>query len=863
MILAMDVIVTHENADFDAVAAQLAASKLYAEAVPILPRRLNRNVRDFLTLYGDSLPFVHHDERALHAVQRIIAVDCQTVPALKGSGGATAVHIIDHHPFDKPLPANATYEGAELGAATSWLVQKLMHAHVTLRRIEATLMLLGVFEDTGSLTYNGTRLEDFQAATWLFGQGADLDVVHVFLHQSLTDRQRELYQSLLYAAHAVDMAGYSIVIASVRAGAHVEEVSTLAHYLGDIFEDDALFVLVQMDAHVQLVARSLNDAIDVGAIAKALGGGGHARASAALIRAAAPEEVEHRLLAACRAIIHPRLNAGQVMSRSVRTLTPATTIAAADELMRRYGHEGFPVVAEGGVFVGLVTRRDIDRAVQHRLTDTPVSAYMHKGEVKVSPGEPLDRVHAIMIARGLGQVPVVDDGHLVGIVTRTDIIRRLGRTPSAESYSDIEARLEAALPEDVLILLRAAGTVASKKGFLLYAAGGFVRDLLLGLPNLDIDLVVEGNAIAMAKSMASRFGGHVHAHPRFGTAKWLLAGSSFISLQSLDFISARREYYTHPTALPVIENSSIQQDLHRRDFTINTLAICLDDRRFGQLLDFFGGVEDLRSGTVRVLHNLSFVEDPTRVLRAVRYEQRLNFHIEPRSEELVADALGLLRRVSGERITNELMLTLAEREPEKAIRRLASLGVLHAIHPDLAYDESLGAQFVRLRGALERTTPLDYLGTMIAPLPIETVLSIAQRLSLSKAQVEFLEHVNRGTRTLSQLAAADLPASHIVHLLEPFRIDALALIAALSDNSAVRERLARFCSEWRLVKPQLDGDSLRALGIPPGPIFREILANLRDARLDGALSSRSEEETLARALASRATTVPIATEVQT
>ena len=437
-------------------------------------------------------------------------------------------------------------------------------------------------------------------------------------------------------------------------------------------------------------------------------------------------------------------------------------------------------------------------------------------------------------------------------------------TGSNETFQaeDIEAKLRMSLPDDILILLQAAGTVASKKGFRLYVVGGFVRDLLLGMPNLDIDLVVEGSAIAMAKAMANRFGGEVRGHPRFGTAKWLLEGSSFTSLPALDFVGVRRESYAHPGALPDVEPGSIEQDLLRRDFSINTLAICLNDGCFGQLLDLFGGVVDLRSGAIRVLHDLSFVDDPTRMLRAARYEARLNFSIESRSERLLIDALPLLPRISGGRLTRELMLTLAEREPEKALRRLAALGVLDVIHPGLVFDELIGARFGRLRGARERPAALDYLALHTLELPAEIIVSLAQRLSLTKADTEYLTRSSQAYRILPQLASDGLTASQVVHLLEPFRNGALSTVSNLADSPIVQERLARYLSEWCTVKSELDGDDLRALGVPPGPVYREILRSLRDARLDGAIGSRAEEEKMARTLAERAAHVAILREVQ-
>ncbi|MBI5877155.1 MAG: CBS domain-containing protein [Chloroflexi bacterium] len=840
----MNIIVTHEHADFDAAASLFAAAKLYPAATPYLPRRVNRNVHDFLTLYGDSLRYARLDDRPLHGLQRVIVVDTQAAPSLKGISRATGLHFIDHHPFGKDLPAGATHEGFAAGSTTTLLVSQLMQARTPVSPIEATLFMLGVYEDTGALTYGGTGLEDFRAATWLFEQGANLDIVHDFLHHPLTPLQRELYQSLLQSARFVEFAGHTVMIAPARVTHYVEEISTLAHHLRDLYDCDALFVLVQEDDSVQVVARSTSDAIDVGAIAGELGGGGHARAAAALMRGASLDSVERRLQHALGAHVRPMVTAGQIMSRSVSTLTPDMPMRDAEMLMKRYGHEGFPVVGANSEVLGLLTRREIDRAVQHGLGDQPVSAYMHKGAMTVGPDDTVERARAIMLSRGVGQVPVVVDGRLTGIITRTDLIKLWGRTQTPLPEIDVVRMLERALPDEVLILLKAAGSVAHKKQFSLYVVGGFVRDLLVSEPNFDIDLVVEGNAIALAKAMAKRFGGHVHIHARFGTAKWMLEGSSFSALASLDFITARREYYTHPTALPQVESSSIQQDLHRRDFTINTLAICLDEMRFGQLLDFFGGVGDLRAKLVRVLHNLSFVEDPTRILRAVRYEQRLGFVIEPRTAELISDALDLLPRVSGERLNNELFLIFAEAAPQKSLHRLSELSVLQAIHPELRADPALERLFAQVRAAWPDAPPVVYLGVLTRDLPLASAESIGRRLALSKSQEAFIAELNTLHREEARIAEVARP-SGLVRLLEPFGDDALRAAELLSDQPAVCAAIRRYRAELRAVKPALTGDRLIALGMKRGPVFRDILEALRDARLDGAVTTTAEEERLA------------------
>src|SRR5450756_606038 len=245
--------------------------------------------------------------------------------------------------------------------------------------------------------------------------------------------------------------------------------------------------------------------------------------------------------------------------------------------------------------------------------------------------------------------------------------------------------LSDALPPAMNELLLSARDAAQAEGASLYLVGGFVRDLLLGQPTMDLDLVVEGNAIAVADRLAVLRGGRVRSHSRFGTAKVIFDDSPPGTPVSLDLVTARTEFYERPTVLPQVEWSSIRQDLYRRDFTINTMAICLDRERYGELLDYYVGERDLQNGQVRVLHNLSFVEDPTRILRAVRFEQRLAFQIEERTAELIDDAVELLDHVTGERLRHELYLLLAEAQPEKGLERLEQFGALVHIHPDLRF----------------------------------------------------------------------------------------------------------------------------------------------------------------------------------
>lgn len=855
----MEVILTHENTDFDAIAAMLGAAKLYPKAYPVVPRRPNRNVRDFLTLYWEELPFIRLEDLPRRRIKRAILVDTQRVTQIRGMREDTEIRIIDHHPLTRELTERMAYRGGDTGATTTILVEEISEASIPLSPIEATLMLLGIYEDTGSLSYTSTTPRDVRCAAWLLEQGANLDVVNDFLHHPLTDQQRRLYEQLIENAEVKRFAGQSVVIATATVPGYVEEISTLAHKVRDLFEPDAAFLLVKLEDRVQLVARSTSDAIDVAEVARHFGGGGHGRAAAALIRDGDLRETHQKLLKLLEEHVKPRITVKEIMSYgAVRTLSPETTIEQAAAEARRYGHEGFPVVKDGQL-VGIITRGEIDKALQHGLGDAAVETYMHKGAISVSPDDSIEGLQQVMMEHGLGQVPVVQKGKIIGIVTRTDLIKLWSAPPRPARAAQIAQRLERALPAPLLTLLHKASQTAGEMGYSLYIVGGFVRDLLLGVTDsVDMDLVVDGDAIALARRLAARYGGRVHAHSRFGTAKWMLKDQV-----SLDFTTARTEFYEHPTALPSVERGSIKSDLHRRDFTINTMAICLDEAHYGQLLDFYGGEQDLERGYIRVLHSLSFVEDPTRILRAVRLEQRLGFRIEERTEELIDDALDLLDRVSGDRIRHELTLIFQEAEPERCLARLEELGVLAQIHPALRYNDWLEERFKRLRRDLARweamsgqpeqrrrraPEPILYLALLAFPLTAQEMEELSARLKLPSDEANLLRQVASLRQVAPQLAEPGLSRSAICRLLEPYSSRALFLLWITSDEERARQRLELYQRELRHVKPELDGTYLKGLGVPPGPIYRRILGALRDARLDGQVTSRAEEEALVREL---------------
>ena len=642
-------------------------------------------------------------------IERVTLVDTQSLPSIKGASSRTQVHVVDHHP---PSPQRDPAWSADLqplGSTTTLLVEALQEASLVPDLVGSTLLLMGIYEDTGSLSYAGTTSRDLLACAWLLEQGASLAIADDFLNHPLSAEQRRLYDRLFDSAQTHTFHGLSIVIACASAEGMQDEISTLAHKLRDLFDPAGLFVLVALNGMVQLVARSTSDAVDVASLAEHFGGGGHNRAAAALIRGRRPEDVRDELLQLLEATLRPALTVGEIMSREPQLLAPSVRVADAAERMQRFGHEGYPVVEDGRV-VGLLTRRAVDRAMAHTMGGRPVSSVMEAGSVTVSPSDSVQHLQRVMIQHDWGQVPVADpaDGQIIGIVTRTDLLRTLAAEASGPRPASLGPRLEAVLVPERLALLRLAARQAEAQGAAIYIVGGFVRDLVLGVPSVDFDLVVEGDAIALARGLAEAFGGRVSSHrnsaPPSGMSTRASRGPAASGRQALGRRGARPARFARPghradrdstrtrRRCPRWQRGSIKLDLHRRDFTINTLALRLDGRHYGELLDPWGGGRDLHDRTIRVLHSISFIDDPTRMLRAARLEQRLGFAIEPRTLELMQQAMPLLARVSGERVRDELALILEEACAGSILSRLQGLGLLSAIHPALAWDAWLEAR---------------------------------------------------------------------------------------------------------------------------------------------------------------------------
>lgn len=873
----MDVITTHVNADFDCLGAMVAAKKLYPDALMVFSGSQEKSVRDFfLKSTGYMLDFTRFKDVDLARITRLIIVDCQHSSRIGRFAEIInkpdlTVHIYDHHPSTL---GDITAQGGiirECGSSTTILAKILMEQGQQVNAVEATLMMLGIYEDTGNLTFPSSTTDDFLAAAWLLEQGANLNTVADFVSQELTSPQVSLLNDLLQSLETFSVNDVDISLAHATVDYYIGDIAVLAHMMRDMENLEAIFVVVGMGDRVYAVARSRIPEVDVGRILREFGGGGHATAASATIKDRSVMQILAELRQLLREMVNPKRTAADLMSSPVKTLPLGTTIADAREHLTRYNVNAMPVVDQGRM-VGIISRRIVEKALYHGLGNLPVDDYMHTEYLQATPETPISEIQDYIVTQHRRLVPVFESERLSGVVTRTDLLRYMyaGMQHHAEAVYDLAREKLPVRKKDVLHLmarhlskrtvqlLRDIGATADALELPIYAVGGFVRDLLLENKNSDIDVSVEGDGIFFAETFASRYGCRVKSHIKFGTAVIV-----FPDGLKIDVASTRLEYYETPGALPTVERSSLKMDLYRRDFTINTLAIRLNSADFAQLIDYFGAYRDLQDKSIRVLHNLSFVEDPTRVFRAIRFEHRLNFAIARHTENLIKNAvkMGFLDKVGGRRLLNELVHIFKFSDPLKAIQRMAGFGLLRFIQPNLV----LTAENTRIIEEAKKVISwfdLLYLGqqaeiwvvyllALTSPLSDDQFWKMCTRLAVSEHYreklIELRIHGEQVLEVMERRASQGetVMASDIYFWLSGLTPELLLYIMAKTQNDHVKKFVSLYVTKLQTISSSITGNDLKRLGLTEGPQYRKILDKILAARLNGTVQSREDELRLA------------------
>ncbi len=881
-------ITCHSNADFDALAAMCAAALIYGPCDVLFPGTQEANLQTFYQELkerpGAAPGCTFLDDRVpdFSKYGRLVAVDTRrrsrlrhVWPLLDNPG--TRIEVWDHHP-ETSDDVHAHVCHAEIcGAVTTLLIEEIQKRNIAVPRETATVLGLGIYSDTGSFSFSSVTQRDFAAAGWLLGRGMDINIISEKTAFSMTKEHIRALNALLESAQTYHINGVDVVLAEATLDSSLDDSAFLAHKMMEMEKFDILFAIGRMDDRIQIVARSRSHAVNVGAVCSAFGGGGHAYAASASVRDKTLSEVRDGILTQLYLQEEGEKTARDYMSQPAIGIEEGHTIAEADELMLHFGLKTMPVFAPmTRRCTGLIDSQITQKAISHGLAGAPLTDYMRRNLKTLPVTATLRDITTVIVGARQRLVPIVSGGSsVVGVVSRTDLINifaqepgRMNPTDRAPKSRNMGRTMRDRLPKDVLDILEKAGALGRSRQTPVYVVGGFVRDLLLKTPNHDIDLVVEGDGIGFARAFAGVLGGRVRVHKKFLTSVVIFPGAGGKE-ERVDVATARLEYYESPAALPTVEHSSIKMDLYRRDFTINALAIRLDCEPMGEIVDFFGGQKDIRDRVIRVLHTLSFVEDPTRCLRAVRFEQRYHFRIGPATEKLIKNdvSLKLLDKLSPSRLFNEFEHICAEETAILCIRRLHELGILQAIHPQLSINPDRKEMLIRTAKVMawyrllyidEEMRPwLVYFLVLCSSLTYAVTLEVFRRLGIPPALKNEVLGCREKARSLRSslkrlTATPGFRVSALCAMLRPLPVEFVLYLMADMEVPETRRALSRYITVWRTEKPGVDGSDLKKLGLAPGPAYGVILQRRLEAKLDGTAASPEEQLSLARELTGQA-----------
>lgn len=864
----MKLIVGHRNPDFDCFASAIAAQKIYPDHTVLISGAPQQNLSQFLGIYEEKYSYITESDLVEENVESLVVVDTSSLDRLgqkvqKIVEKAEKIVIYDHHPEIKEQTIRGEKRIENVGATVTILVEEIFRKRIDIDAIDATLFATAIYEDTGSLLYTSTTLRDLEAVKLLLQKGANLAEVAEYIRYELNFEQKQLLEQLLSNIEFHQIDGLTVHVSVAETEKFIGGLGAVVSKLWDLENVETLICIVRTGKKMHVIMRTSSNEVDLGGVASELGGGGHRKAASFTVNESNIASIKKIVLETLKRYVNRGVLAKDIMSSPVRVVYSEMTIGEVNKIMERTGHNGLPVI-EGNRLVGIVTKKAVDKAMNHGMQDHPVKAIMSSKLIVVDANTPLSKVRQLMVENDIGRIPVLENGILVGIITRTDVMRSsfadaVRKAPRkavyeepAQQFVNVRDLMISSLPKKICDLLRQLGRFGDELSLPTYIVGGFVRDLLMGNPNLDLDIVVERDGLLFSEHAARKLEATLVKHEKFLTASLFLKDGTRI-----DVATARTEYYEAPTELPQVEVSTIKKDLYRRDFTINAMAIKLNQKDFGLLLDFFGAKKDLENGIVRCLHTLSFVEDPTRILRAVRFETRFEFRIEDRTSQLMLEAVrqGYLEKVSGQRLRQEFEKILEEKKWLAALRRLSDFEVLKRMFPGVFYTVTMEQKLRSLSEFLPWAEEFfgvvnRFYAVMFVFLEYHGDTAIGQikeRYGLSNRFVEELKLLKKMIVPLSKIISNRLNFSDIHKMVKGISPEGFCYIAAYLDPES-QEYFKKFLTVQKSTKLKyVDGKTImQKFDLKPSKFVGELLEELYCAKLDGSVGDEQEMEFVER-----------------
>ncbi len=675
-------IVLQEGADLDALSSAYGVMLLYEDAFLLKPNYLSKRASEVLSHFKERFRVLEEVPESFD----LVLVDSHDYEEYMQRFGKRIgkIYIFDHHPS-----APKGFEGKvdAVGSCTTLIVEEFMERGKDIDSESATILALGIYEDTGMLTYEGTTHRDARAVEWLLQKGLNLRVLRNFLSGGISKEHIDLLSKHLISLESLFVDGKKVSLVVLRMEEYKPDLLSLVYELREIRESSAFFVIVEAGGKTYLFGRSLKDGFDVSEVLKKLGGGGHEFASAGKFEKVSGERLKSVLEAMLRGE-KVLLKVGDVMSYPPFLLHEDMDVNLALLELSQRNFAGAPVIDDDGRLVGVVYKKNLLKAQKHGLSGR-VKDFMVEEFHTLTPEDLVWDAENILSRYGEKLIPVLSEGRVVGVITRLDLLYAYRK--HIEGTKAYERKLT--VPEELKPMLEKIGNTARELGYRVYLVGGVVRDLLMKKGIWDLDLVVEGDAIKLAKRLAEEWIVDCHAFPDFGTAHIKVGG------YKLEFATTRRETYPHPGSYPMVEWATLREDLLRRDFTINAMALSINPEDFGTLIDYFGGLRDLKDRIIRVLHPMSFVEDPVRILRALRFAGRFDFKLSKGTEKLLRSAveMGLIKRSPKGRLLNELRLALREEKLLEILKLYKKYQVLGHVIEGFEFKAEIETSLEKLR----------------------------------------------------------------------------------------------------------------------------------------------------------------------
>jgi len=835
----MEIITCHIYADLDALSSMVLIKKLYPNGILVFPGNIGKGVKAFVNLYQDLLEMKRIKDIEMDKVTKLIVVDTSK----KNRIGLfeqllerddVEVVIYDHHKISENDIKTKKIIRKNYGSNTTNILEVLLENNldIKLNEIEATLGLMGIYEDTGNFTFHSTTPKDLEMASYLLKNNGDLSKVSEYVQKGLEKEQLEIFIELIENSEFIDIDGERVQLTYYKTDDFILGLDELINKMQYLEKSSLCIILCGNNKKINIVGRSSNK-INVAEILKNYNVGGHEYAVSGVVKDQEVEKLYEDIKKIIKMKVKPGKRSIDIMNTPVKTILKDTKIKLAYKIMYRMGYGGLPIVEDGKI-VGIITRNSVDKALNHGFSNAPVSAYMTSEVITGNKNLSIEELKTLIVEKGIGRIPIVDDKRkIVGIVTRTDILKSIySKNPIRKAKKlkfelDVKNNIAGVVPPELINLLKIIEKISKKRGEKVFLVGGIVRDFILGINNKDIDIVVEGDGINFALELKKILNAKkIKIHEKFKTAMITISDDL-----KLDIASSRLEYYEYPTSLPIVEYGNIRDDMYRRDFSINAMALEIDSYNFGKLIDFYGGYEDLANKKIRILHNLSFIEDPTRIIRAFRFAARYKFELEKDTEIFLKNAIdnGFLKKISWPRVKQELEILFSDENLTRGMEFLNKYKIFNEINPNIKYD-------LEMKKNIEKLETLDKLLNFVKIKRwLLVFLIILENLEKKELDLvfkkfnfsnKFIEKYDYGIlireRILDRLKRSN-KNSDIYKALNNISMEIIILIYIQNRDKKIEVKIEKYIYTLSKVKPLIRGRDLLENKEIPGKKFKEKL----------------------------------------